>query len=310
MRYVVGYTATARGSDAVNLAVALARRLGASLDLVMVLPEDSPYNGVYPPEAGFDSILAGQVAHWLDDGLALVPEDVPAKAHVRRGESEAEALMDAAVELGAALLVIGASSTGLFKRFSVGSVAGALLHASRVPVALAPAGYSRTKPVTRLTCALGTGAGSGDVLRTAVAMARGRSLPLRLVSLVALGADDAAGTVEDARNHLRSVARASGGVEAGELDRPGIDVVVGHGRTIEGAVDGLDWKKGEVLLIGSSRLARNRSIFLGATANRILRALPAPMIVVPRNHEFPTDELFHTTEVPVVDAGGPTKVTK
>ena len=70
MRYVVGYTANARGGDAVNLAVALARRQGATLDLVMVMPLDSPYNGVYPPEAGFGSILARQVAEWLDEGLA------------------------------------------------------------------------------------------------------------------------------------------------------------------------------------------------------------------------------------------------
>ncbi len=35
----------------------------------------------------------------------------------------------------------GATSNGLFKRFTVGSVAGALLHAATVPVALAPHGY-------------------------------------------------------------------------------------------------------------------------------------------------------------------------
>ncbi len=261
MRYVVGHTATARGGDAVNLAVALARRNGASLDLVMVLPADSPYNGVYPPEAGFESILAGQVATWLDGGLALIPEDVPAEAYIRHGDSEAEALIGAADELGAAMLVIGAGSTGLFKRFSICSVAGALLHAATVPVVLAPSGYSRRKPITRLTCALGARTGAQDVLRPGVAMARRRSLPLRLVSLVALGTDDAGATVDDARNHLHAV-------------------------------------------------ARNKSIFLGANANRILRALPVPMIVVPRNHEFQTDELFQTTQVPVVDAGGPTEVTK
>ena len=128
-------------------------------------------------------------------------------------------------------------------------------------VVLAPSGYSRRKPITRLTCALGARTGAQDVLRPGVAMARRRSLPLRLVSLVALGTDDAGATVDDARNHLHAV-------------------------------------------------ARNKSIFLGANANRILRALPVPMIVVPRNHEFQTDELFQTTQVPVVDAGGPTEVTK
>jgi len=310
MRYVVGYTANARGGDAVNLAVALARRQGASLDLVMVMPQDSPYNGVYPPVAGFESILAEQVTQWLDEGLALIPEDVPARAHIRRGESEAEALIAAAGELGAALLVIGASSTGLFKRFSIGSVASALLHASTLPVVLAPSGYSRTEPITRLTCAVGSRAGAEDVLRTGIAMARRRSLPLRVVSLVAQGADDADATVAQATAHLREIAEASQDVDVSALDKLDIDVVVGHGRSIEDAVDHLDWADGEILLIGSSRLAHNNSIFLGATANRILRALPVPMIVVPRNYVLQSEELFHTTQVPVVAAAGPTEVTK
>lgn len=310
MRYVVGYAANARGGDAVNLAVALARRQGATLDLVMVMPQDSPYNGVYPPEAGYGSILAQQVGQWLDEGLAMVPEDVRAQAHIRRGESEAEELIAAAEELGAALLVVGGSSTGLFKRFSIGSVASSLLHASTIPVVLAPSGYSRTAPITRLTCAVGTRAGAQDVLRTAVAMARRRSLPLRLVSLVALGPGDSQASVEDAEKHLRNVAEGVEGMDAAVLDTLDIDVVVGSGRTIEDAVDGLNWKKGEILLVGSSRLAHNNSIFLGATANRILRALPVPMIVVPRNYVQQSEELFQTTGIPVIDAAGSAEAEK
>lgn len=297
MRYVVGYAANARGGDAVNLAVALARRQGATLDLVMVMPEDSPYNGVYPPAPGFENILAQQVSQWLDEGLALVPDDVPATAHIVRGESEASALIDAAVELLASALVIGASSNGLFKRFSIGSVASALLHASPLPVVLAPSGYSRTEPITGLTCAVGTREGAEQVLTVAVATAKRRGLPLRLVSLVALGqgTGSAAGaTIEEATAHLRSLAEASQALEAGSLDKLEIDVVVGSGRTIEDAVDTLPWKNGEILLIGSSRLAQKSSIFLGSTANRILRALPVPMIVVPRDYEVQPWDLTET----------------
>ncbi|WP_104109822.1 universal stress protein [Arthrobacter sp. N199823] len=290
MRYVVGYTANARGGDAVNLAVALARRQGAILDLVMVMPQDSPYNGAYPPVSGIGDILAEQVSQWVEEGLALIPEDVPAQAHIQRGESEAEALIAAAQELGAGLLVIGASSTGLFKRFSIGSVASSLLHASTVPVALAPSGYSRTEPITRLTCALGTRVGAQEVLAVALAMAKRRCLPLRLVSLVALGPGESDATVQDAQAHLNGVAQASHTLAADALETLKPDVVVGTGRTIEDAVDRLDWQDGELLMIGSSRLAHSKSIFLGATANRILRALPVPMIVVPRDFEIPDEE--------------------
>ncbi|WP_434616759.1 universal stress protein [Arthrobacter sp. A5] len=172
MRYAVGYSANDRGRDVVNLAIAFALRQGASLDLVMVLPDNSPYNVVHPPAAGYASIVTDQAQRWLEEALALIPADIAAQAHVRKGESEASVLIAAAEEFGAGLLVIGAGSNGLFKRFTVGPVASTVLHAATVPVALAPQGYGRTDPITRLTCGVGLRAGAEDVLDVAAAEAR------------------------------------------------------------------------------------------------------------------------------------------
>lgn len=293
MRYVVGYTANARGHDAVHLAVALARNHDVSLDLVLVIPEDSPFNAVYPPEAGYNDILNEQAQHWLDEGLALVPADVTARAHIRRGDSEARTLIDAAVEMDAAALVIGATNDGLFKRFTIGSVASSLLHSSPVPVALAPHGYRRTEPITRLSCGFGTRPGADELLDVAVESARDRRLPLRLVSLLALDGGNSPGLADAAWVHAADRLAAVGNsadvggsadaTAAGSLHgKP--EIVVAQGRTIEEAVDRLDWEDGDILLIGSSRLAQQRATFLGTTANRILRALPVPMIVVPRDY--------------------------
>ena len=281
MRYVVGYTANARGHDAVHLAVALARNHDVSLDLVLVIPQDSPFNAVYPPEAGYNDILNEQAQRWLDEGLALVPADVTARAHIRRGDSEAQALIDAAVEMDAAALVIGATNGGLFKRFTIGSVAGSLLHSSPVPVALAPHGYQRTEPITRLSCGFGTRPGADELLDVAVESARDRGLPLRLVSLLALDGGNSPGLADAAWMHAAERLAAVGG---SAVETPEPEIVVAQGRTIEEAVDRLDWEDGEILLIGSSRLAQHRATFLGSTANRILRALPVPMIVVPRDY--------------------------
>ncbi|HWV50485.1 MAG TPA: universal stress protein, partial [Microbacterium sp.] len=44
----------------------------------------------------------------------------------------------------------------------------------------------------------------------------------------------------------------------------------------------LGWLPGEVVLVGSSRLAQPRRLFLGSTAAKMLHELPVPMIVVPR----------------------------
>ncbi|NHW48758.1 universal stress protein [Paenarthrobacter sp. MSM-2-10-13] len=299
MRYVVGYTANARGHDAVHIAVALARNHDVSLDLVLVIPEDSPFNAVYPPEAGYNDILTDQAQRWLDEGLALIPADVTARAHIRRGDSEARTLIEAAVEFDAAALVIGASNGGLLKRFTIGSVASSLLHSSPVPVALAPQGYQRTDPITRLSCGFGTRPGADELLDVAVESARDRGLPLRLVSLLALDGGNSPGLADAAWVHAADRLAAVGGSAdtGGSADAAGSsdvtaagslqgepEIVVAQGRTIEEAVDRLDWEDGEILLIGSSRLAQHRATFLGSTANRILRALPVPMIVVPRDY--------------------------
>ncbi|MDD7834389.1 MULTISPECIES: universal stress protein [Paenarthrobacter] len=283
MRYVVGYTANARGHDAVHLAIALARGQDASLDLVLVVPEDSPYNAVYPPEPGYESILNEQAQQWLDEGLALVPADVTARAHIRRGDSEAQALIDAAVEFDAAALVIGATNSGLFRRFTIGSVASSLLHSSPVPVALAPHGFDRLEGITRLSCGFGTRPGADELLDVAAESARDRHLPLRLVSLLALDAGNSPGLADAAWVHAADRLAAVGGSGLGDAGTEP-EIVVAQGRTIEEAVDRLDWEDGEILLIGSSRLAQHRATFLGTTANRILRALPVPMIVVPRDY--------------------------
>ena len=59
--------------------------------------------------------------------------------------------------------------------------------------------------------------------------------------------------------------------------------VVGHGKSLQKAVQGLDFEDSEVVLIGSSRLAQPKRLFLGHSASKIMRALPVPMIVWPRD---------------------------
>ncbi|MET4586813.1 MULTISPECIES: universal stress protein [Micrococcaceae] len=285
MRYVVGYSANARGHDAVNLAVSLARGRGAALDLVVAIPEVSPFSAAHAPKAGFETLLHEQARTWLDEALALVPADVPAEGHVRTGESDAQTLMDACEEFQADMLIIGATSNGLFKRFTIGSVAGALLHAATVPVALAPHGYHRREALTRISCGLGARPGADELLDYAVSMALNREVPLRVVSLLTLDDGESPEVAEAARSHAGDrVSAALLGGEAGSRPATKTEVVVAQGGSIEEAVDRLDWEDGEVLVIGSSRLARSRSIFLGTTANRILRALPVPMIVVPSDY--------------------------
>ena len=267
MKYVVGYRPDERGEDAVALAGVIARTQGAQLHLVNVVHG----NKAADPEAE-------------NRALAMVPADVEATFSVRVAESFVHGLIDAAQEDDAALIIVGAASNGLFKRFTVGSVANGLLHASPVPVALAPRGYNRRDPLTRLTVMTGMREGWQAVLDVGITAAARRRVPLRLVSVVEIDQTtqtdfDLANALSPAKQHVNTVLSQA----AAKLPDNKVTVTLAHGRNIEEAIDGIGWKSGELVIVGSSRLAENRKIFLGTTANKILRSLPVPMVVVPRD---------------------------
>ena len=217
------------------------------------------------------------------EGLALVPEGLEADFHVRQADSFAAGLIDAAQEYRAGLIVVGAASSGLFKRHAVGSVANALLHAAPVPVALAPRGYRRTEAIRRLTLAVGQRVGAEAAIDVAIESAERRGVPLRLVSLVELDVEGESGeNVNAAHIHANTVLTAA----AHRLpEGHQVSVEVAHGRTIEEAIDGLEWDDDEVMIVGSSRLAEKYKLFIGSTANKVLRALPVPMVVIPRDYQ-------------------------
>lgn len=281
MRYVVGYTPNDRGADAVALGSALARAQGAHLDLVYVVDRRTPYVALHPEGSGV-SAAEQELLTAEREALALVPEDVQARFHVRHADSDAAGLIDAAVEYKAGLIIVGAASAGLFKRYTIGSAANALLHASPVPVALAPRGYRRTEPVTRLTLAVGQRPGADAAIDVAIGAAERRGVPLRLVSLVELDAEgDSGENINAAHVHASTVLTAAAHrLPAGHQ----VSVEVAHGRTIEEAIDDLDWDDGEIMIVGSSRLAEKNKLFIGSTANKVLLALPVPMVVVPRDY--------------------------
>lgn len=270
MKYVVGYRPDDRGADAIALAAVIARTQGAILEIVTVA------------RSGKDGANNAELER---QALFLVPADVQAHFTVRSAESFAHGLIEAATEHGAALIVVGAASNGIFKRFTVGSVANGLLHASPVPVALAPRGYNRKDPLTRITVMTGMREGWQAVLDVGTTAAGRRHVPLRLVSVVEIDElqqhdFDLDNALSPARQHVNTVLAQA----AATLPENDVTVTLAHGKNIEEAIDGIGWKSGELVVVGSSRLAEKSKIFLGSTANKILRSLPVPMVVVPRDY--------------------------
>ncbi|MDP3953151.1 universal stress protein [Microbacterium sp.] len=281
---VVGYTATDAGADAAALGALLARSLGARLHLVIVLPSEGTRSAVVPPERAYEDVIRAQGKRWLAEAMAHLPQEITRSGHVRLGESFAEGLIAAGEEFGARLIVVGAAEGTGFGRHRLGGVASALVHSSPIPVALAPAGTAQQAGgvVSRITAALGTRAGADVLLDEAVAMTTDSGTSLRLVSLVPFdvppGLDTGAIRVAggDHADDVLAAAKAAlpRNVEVSAEQAPG--------DSVEDAVAHLSWLPGEVILVGSSRLAQPRRLFLGSTAAKMLRALPVPMIVVPR----------------------------
>lgn len=285
MRYIVGYTDTPAGHDALALGVRLARTNGATLALVLVLASEQRPTLV-PADAGYENYLHDAAEGWLAAGVAEVPADVAAESHLVYAESLTEGLLRAADDLQAELIVIGAARGGLLGRFALGGAANDLVHSASVPVALAPDGcrsLEGSPPLSRITCAIGTRPGADELLAAGIRAARSGGIPLRLISLVALDLpldDGLASALRSAESHAREVLRQA---EAHLPDDITVTTEVVIGEAIEKAVATVDWDPAEIVLVGSSRLAQPKRLFLGSTAAKMLRELPVPLVVVPRD---------------------------
>ncbi|WP_457099106.1 universal stress protein [Microbacterium sp. P5_E9] len=283
-RIVVGYIATKAGKDAVTLAARLAAASGSELHIVQVLPADSR-SVITPPDASYDRYITAQAELWLAEAAASVPAGVAHEEHVRFADSFGEGLVAAAAELTATHIVVGTANGGLRGRHRLGSTTSELLHSSDVPVVLAPKGSRKVAAstgVTRLTVAIGTRPGAEVLIGEAVALAEATGASVRLLSLVTV---DLPPTVDTGVIRIAGAAHADQVLKTAQAALPAdipSEVVVGRGDSIESAVAHLDWEPGELVLVGSSRLAQPRRLFLGSTAAKMLHELPVPMVVVPR----------------------------
>ncbi|MEV5041485.1 universal stress protein [Microbacterium sp. LMI1x-1-1.1] len=283
-RIVVGYTATKAGRDAVAVAGGIAAASGSELDIVLVLPGEGR-SVITPPDASYDRYLLGQAESWLAEAAASVQAGVVHREHARYAESFAEGLVEAADEFGATHLVVGAADGGARGRHRLGSTTSQLLHSSDVPVVLVPRGARKRVTdagVPRLTVAVGTRAGADVLLEEAVALASATGASLRLVSLVTV---DLPASVDTGVIRLAGAAHAEQvltDVLAAIPEGVRADIVTAKGDSIEDAVAHLDWLPGELILVGSSRLAQPRRLFLGSVAAKLLSEIPVPMVVVPR----------------------------
>jgi nucleotide-binding universal stress UspA family protein len=243
----------------------------------VALTED---DGYFPgTHIEYDELVTEAVAGWLAEADALIDPAVAHSVTLVHSDSAAPALLEYC-EPDASLLIVGAQRSGLGALIH-GSVSTELLHAAQVPLAVASAGTQealRWTPVSRVTCLVGTRAGAEQFLDAAIETARGLGAPLRIVSLIAM--DHQAGEVSaEARERAQAVLDKA--ADRARATLPDVTTEMGSGLNIEDAAQRAQWEPAEIAMLGSSRLAAPRRLFLGSVATKVARVLPVPLLVIP-----------------------------
>jgi nucleotide-binding universal stress UspA family protein len=284
MHLTVGYLATPTGDDGVALAAVLSKTFDAAVDVVLVVREELPDG--HPGRAEYQQLLVERGEEWVSRAIDLLAaKGVSGSSNVLVGESFAESLVAFAEQKDSDLIVVGGARDGFFGGHVIGPVTGALLHSSPIPVALAPRGYAEDPPqaIAAVTAAVPTRPGPDDPLPFAITLASAARLAIRTVSLVSAENLAEAADVDEVRQLQLAASQANCAAATRALpDAPDIECLVADGLTLESALRKLKWDDSDLLVVGSSRFAAPRRVFLGSTAARILAGTDAPVVVIPR----------------------------
>jgi nucleotide-binding universal stress UspA family protein len=291
---VVGVAPEGRGRAAVNVAGMLARSGRDDVLLCAVVPVPWP-----PSPARVDAEYRAHLERTATEALALarerLPMDIEATTLVHHARSAPAGLLEVAEERDATAIVVGSSTAGVFGRISLGSVSDRLLHSSHVPVALAPRGY-RCKAdlrVERVTAAFGGSEGSDELVVAAAGVAARVGATLRLASFAVrsrppytagIGTGPERALIRQWVEEIEAAGRAA-------LERVShlpvapreVEAVVGYGESWEEAMEDIEWRDGDVLVVGSSSHGPVARVFLGSRAAKVVRHSPVPVVVVPRS---------------------------
>ncbi|MEW9548705.1 universal stress protein [Nonomuraea sp. NPDC050783] len=280
---LAGYVPGPRGRDGLELALLLRRAAGARLTVAHVRPPAWPTPGPARAEDGaWRAYLAEQAAAALARARELAGEEAEYVVHT--GRHSGRALVELARRRAAGVVVIGSAPGGARGRISVGSTADQLLHASSVPVLLAPRGFGEDPPPAfdRLTVAYRRGPGCDAAVKDAARAAVALGLPLRLVTLV-VSAGRPARAEQDMLARLRAQAAADLRTAArGQARRTRVEVELLEGRSVGQALGTASWLPGEMIICASSDTGPLRRVFLGDTSLKIVRAAVRPVLILPR----------------------------
>lgn len=294
MTVLVGFAPGKDDDDPLELGALLARSSGEDLHLLTVVPAwwTTPAAGGTDREFAEWSRSRGDEA--VAEARALAQEvcgGVGVEASWTPARSVAAGLAHKAGELDARIVVLGSGRGGGYGHVQVTSTADVLLYSSPVAVAIAPRGFTAPDgaTVSRVTCAFRGDDASRHTLVRAAEVCGEVGAALRIATFAVRGRtmfppetglrneDDvlAAWAAQAATAQVEALAALP---SAAPDD---IETVIAQGRTWQAALDRLEWRRDEVIVLGSSRGGLAARLFLGSHGRKILRAAPVPVVVVP-----------------------------
>jgi nucleotide-binding universal stress UspA family protein len=276
---VVGVDGREGGRDAIALASRLALMAGGELVAVRVIPFD-----YYATRAGsppYASLAEQDAKRELENELSA--GGVTGRVRVLGDTSPARALHRVAEEERADVIVVGSTHHGRVGRVLAGDDAVGTVHASPVPVAIAPHGLAAEKwePVQRIGIGYDTRPEARQAFELALALARDFGASLKVRSVVAAEASVVDFTsydeawIERAKEH--AVTELDAILDGVDVDASG-EVVSGSAveRLVELSADV------DLLVVGSRAWGPVRRIVLGSTAAALARDAHCALLVLPR----------------------------
>jgi nucleotide-binding universal stress UspA family protein len=290
---IAGIEDSLRGQDAVALAGEIAAASGAEVLAVSAYPYDDD------PAAHYNTAMRAPLREAAEETLRRLTTPLSTLTTVHRravaDPAPARALVAAAEDVGAALIVVGSSHAGFSGQVLLGSTGTHLLDGAPCPVAIAPQGH-RLRPHRsdgRVVVAYDGSPTARAALRAGAQLARALDQRLRVVTV--FSPDVTAppwlhvppGYVRVPEEARRAAQEA---VERAAAASPGAEAVLVVGDPA--AELARESEAATLLVLGSRNYGPAPAVLLGDVSAEVAATACCPVLVVPHGVDAPLDALF------------------
>lgn len=282
---VVGIAAIKEQDPHLGPAIELAEVLGATLHVVHAFAIPDPIVHPYPETVHFDPSVIESLRKSAESQLEAQVRSISASEQIRCRVLPVPAdlaLLEAAAEVGADLLMVGATRLGMISRKVLGTTAQRVVRAAAMPV-LVSRGAGRGRP-RRVLLATDLSEIGGKVQRRAFEMLAMLSDPNRLEirSLLVIDYDSSVlPDVSPSDLQREGELRLTDFLERTGAGDRGIEKAVQVGKPSREIVTQAEEWKADLLVLGTHGRRGVSRFLIGSVAESVLRSAPCDVLVIP-----------------------------